>query len=172
MKKARLSTALTAAVLLTGLSLNLYSQEAWHSPAGTTYIVTNTDSATGTFVSRSLISFYADHHLAVVDSGQGGTACSSTPSPSSPCPSGAFSSQLGGWRDSKGTLTGRTLDFDFPPPDNDLFRLDWTFTLGHDGRSISGTVTLSSFPLTADPNEGSGTFIAKYDFTGYAVKVP
>jgi hypothetical protein len=61
MKKARLSIALSVALLLTGLSLNLWGAQASQTPDPTgTYIITNTDS-NGKFVSRGLIAFHGDH---------------------------------------------------------------------------------------------------------------
>jgi hypothetical protein len=161
MKNVRLSATLSAALMLTCLSLNLWPQEVAAAPQlpflTGTYIITNTDSS-GAFVSRGLIAFNADRTLSVVDSKQGVTP--------------SFSNQLGTWGfSSTGILAGRTIDFDFPPPDDNLVRLDWTFRFGPGG-SISGTVTLYSFPLTANPNDGGGTFLAKYTFTGYKMKLP
>jgi hypothetical protein len=99
MKNVRLSAALSAALMLTCLSLNLWPREvaaARQAPFLTgTYIITNTDSG-GAFVSRGLIAFNADHTLSVVDSKQGVTP--------------SFSNQLGTWGfSSTGILTGRTI---------------------------------------------------------------
>jgi len=163
MKNARLSVTLSAALLLACLSLNLCPQELAAAPQQPpfltgTYIITNTDS-TGAFVSRGLITLNADHTLSVVDSNQGVAP--------------TFSNQLGTWGfRSTGGLAGRTIDFDFPPPDNNLVRLDWTFIVGPTVGSISGTVTLYSFPLTANPNDGGGTFLTTFNFTGYKVTLP
>lgn len=105
-----------------------------------------------------MITFNADHALSVIDSGQGG-------------PSSFFSSQLGNWGvGSKRTLVGRTLDFDYPP-NADVARLDYTFQFGSDG-SISGTIALYTFPLTADPLGGGGTLVGTFTLTGYIVTLP
>ena len=162
MKNPRLSITLGAAVLLACFSpIALSAQQAaapQKSPfLGASYIITNTDS-TGAFASRGVITLHTDHTLSAIDSGQGG-------------PTSFFTSQLGTWgTSSTGTLTGRTLDFDFPP-NADVARLDYTFTLGSGG-TISGTITLNTFPLTANPLGGGGTLVGTFTFTGYRVTLP
>lgn len=159
----RFSTALRAAVLFACLSLAaLCPQQAAAEPqvpffGGQTYIITNTDS-TGAFASRGVITFNADHGLFVIDSGQGG-------------PSAHFTSQQGTWGlGSGGMLEGRTIDFDLPPA-SDVARLDYTFKFESNG-SISGTVKLYIFPLTANPLDGGGTLVGTFNFTGYRVTLP
>jgi len=121
-------------------------------PLAGTYIITNTDS-TGAFVSRGVITLNADRTLSVVDSGQGG-------------PTYFFSSQLGTWSPSGQGGVGRTIDFDFAPA-SDVARLDYTFAFG--AGTISGTMTIYYFPLTANPLGSGGTFGGTFNFTGYQV---
>jgi hypothetical protein len=125
-------------------------------PAGGTYIITNLDS-TGAFSSRSVVTLNSDFTMSVVDSAQGG-------------PTYYFSGQQGVWGvGTNGVISGRTLDFDFPSLD--VARLDWTFTLTSNG-GISGSVTLYTFPLTANPLGTGGTSGGTYTFTGYRVTLP
>jgi hypothetical protein len=146
MKPPRFSEMLSASLLFACLSLVAFcpqeaaAQQAAAQPPifGATYIITNTDAA-GPFSSRGVITLNVDHTLSVIDSGQGAS----------------FSSQLGTWGvGSKGTLVGRTIDFDYPSGafQGDVARLDYTFQFGSNG-SISGTISLYIFtPLaTANP---------------------
>jgi hypothetical protein len=163
MKNITVFTGLRASVLFACLSLAaLYPQQAaaqdsQGSGLGASYITTNTDS-TGAFVSRGVITIHADHTLSVIDSAQGG-------------PTFMFSSQQGTWGFNKmGMLVGRTVDFDFPSVD--VARVDYTFKFGSDG-TISGTATLSTFPLiNGNPNDGGGTLVAKFNFTGFRITLP
>ena len=118
---------------------------------GASYVTTVKDSA-GNFASRGVITLHADHTMSVIDSGQGG-------------PTFFFSSQLGSWKFGKGGLVGRTIDFDYPP-NADVARADYTLTFGQDGKQISGTITLTTFPLQADPLGGGGTVVGTFTFTG------
>jgi hypothetical protein len=152
------------AALLLGLCLaaalpqHLAAQdEAFNPGPGVAYIIKNVDS-TGAFASRGAITFHADHTLSVTDSGQGG-------------PVYFFSSQLGTWGVNRaGLVVGRTVDFDFTP-DNDVARLDYKFKFGKDG-SISGTISLSYFPQTANPFGPGGAPGGTFTFTGYAIPLP
>jgi hypothetical protein len=163
MKHPRFSTALSASALFACLSfVALCPQKAAADPEshfrGATYIITTVTDSTGAFADRDVITLNADHTLSVVSSGQGG-------------PTFFFSSQLGTWGvSSNGTLVGRTIDFDYPP-NADVARLDYTFKVQSDG-SISGTITLYTFPLTANPLDGGGTLFGKFNFTGYKVTLP
>jgi len=160
MSYSRLSAVLSAGLLACLILVAVSPQAAAKNlqkpvfPIGATYIITNTDATTGAFVSRGAITFHADGTLSVIDSAQGG-------------PTFFFSSQLGTWGfNSKGVLAGRTIDFDFQP-DNDVARLDYTFTFGAKN-TISGTISLYTFPLTGNPL-GSGTLAGTFNFTGYLV---
>jgi len=159
MIRPRLSAALTSSALLVSLSIlaAFPPKAAAQLPIfGGSYIITNTDS-TGAFASRGVITLHADRTLSVIDSGQGGPF--------------HFTSQLGTWgANGKGAVVGRTIDFDFPPS-ADVARLDWTFQFGSN-QTISGTVTVTTFPLTANPLDGGGTVIGTFTFTGYHVTLP
>ena len=122
---------------------------------GATYLIT-ISNATGAFVSRVVITLHSDHTLSVIDSEQGG-------------PTFFFTSQLGAWRHGdKGSVVGRTLDFDFPPS-ADVARLDYIFTFSSDGSQVTGTLTLTGFPLQGDPLDGGGTAEGQFTFSGKRV---
>jgi hypothetical protein len=123
---------------------------------GATYLLTITD-AKGAFASRTVITLHGDRTLSAIDSGQGG-------------PTFLFSSQLGAWKpDGNGGVVGRTLDFDFPQTQDTMARLDYTFTFSDNGTQVTGTITLTSFPLTGDPLDGDGTMLGEFTFTGTRV---
>ena len=122
---------------------------------GASYVITNVDS-TGAFASRGVVTLHSDSTLSAIDSGQGG-------------PTYYFSSQLGSWRVKEdGSVVGRTVDFDFSP-DNETARLDYTFKFEANGM-ISGTIVLTYFPQTADPQGSGGTFGGTFTFTGSRIK--
>jgi hypothetical protein len=122
---------------------------------GASFITTVKDS-NGIFASRSVIALHADHTMSVIDSGQGG-------------PTFFFSSQLGSWKPgTTGGLVARTIDFDFPP-NADIVRADYTISLAQDGKTISGTITLTSFPLLGNPLDGGGTVLGTFTFTGQLI---
>jgi len=121
---------------------------------GATYLLTLTDATTGAFASRSALTLHADHSIQVIDSGQGGPAAS-------------FSSQLGAWDTSPGAgVVARTLDFSFPSAG--IARVDYSFT-AINNQQVSGTATLTVFPLNADPQGGGGTVVGTFQFTGQRV---
>jgi hypothetical protein len=123
---------------------------------GATYLITINDATTGAFASRGAITLHSDGTLSIIDSGQGG-------------PTFFFSSQLGAWGyDSKRGVVGRTLDFDFPPSP-DVARLDYTFTFSSKDTQVTGTITLTIFPLQGNPLDGGGTVEGQFTFTGTRV---
>ena len=124
---------------------------------GATYLITITD-AQGAFASRTVITLHGDRTLSAIDSNQGG-------------PTVFFSSQLGSWQfDGKGGVVGRTLDFGFPPTEaQTVARLDYTFTFSTHDTHVTGTITLTSFPLQGDPLDGDGTVLGQFTFIGTRV---
>ena len=121
---------------------------------GASYLTTITTS-TGAFASRGVFTFHADSTMSAIDSGQGGPFF--------------FSSQLGSWKaDGKGGLVARTLDFDYPP-NADVVRLDYTVKFSADGTQATGTITLTTFPLQANPLDGGGTVVGNFTFVGTLV---
>jgi hypothetical protein len=124
--------------------------------SGATYLLTVKD-AHGAFASREVITLHGDHTLSTIASGQGG-------------PTFFFSSQLGEWTpDGKRGAVGRTLDFDFPPPQSQgVARLDYTFQFPADDQ-VTGTITLTDFPLMANPLDGGGTLLGTFTFAGTRV---
>jgi hypothetical protein len=135
----------------------LHAQNLPAGIVGSTYITTITDAHTGAFSSRSLITLHADHSIAVIDSAQGG-------------PGVQFSSQRGAWITSPNAgVIARTFDFSFPNAGID--RVDYNFTT-ISGSQVVGTITLTVFPINADPQGGGGTVIGNFNFTGQRVTVP
>ncbi|HKD80118.1 MAG TPA: hypothetical protein VKH81_10520 [Candidatus Angelobacter sp.] len=124
---------------------------------GNAYLTTITDATTGAFSSRSVITLHADHSMTAIDSGQGG-------------PGVQFSSQMGAWRTSPGAgVVARTLDFSFP--NAGIARVDYNFTtLTND--QAAGTITLTVFPIDADPQGSGGTVVGTFNFTGQHITVP
>jgi hypothetical protein len=60
-------------------------------------------------------------------------------------------------------VVGRRLDFDFPPS-QDVARLDYTFTFNSDDTKVTGTITLTTFPLQGDPLDGGGTVEGQFTY--------
>jgi hypothetical protein len=155
---------LSAALGLLGLACvgltALQPQKAAADPPGwflhgATYLNT-IKTSTGAFSSRSVVTFHADSTVSAIDSGQGGTTF-------------LFSSQLGSWKpDGAGGIVARTLDFDFPSAG--VARLDYTnVKFSADGTQVTGTITLTTFPLQSNPLDGGGTVEGSFTFTGSLV---
>jgi hypothetical protein len=124
-------------------------------PNGRVYVITVNDS-TGNFASRGVIALHADHTMSVTDSGQGG-------------PTFFFSSQLGSWKSNGQVgIVAKTIDFDFPP-NADVARLDYTIQVAASGTQVTGTITLTSFPLESNPLDGGGTVVGTFTFSGQRV---
>jgi len=124
---------------------------------GRSYLTTIKDS-TGNFVSRGVITLHPDRTISVTDSGQGG-------------PSYYFSSQLGSWKpDGNGRIVARTIDFDFPPSPNVVARVDFTLNFGEDPNQVSGTITVTYFPLETDPLGSGGTVVVNDTLVGELIK--
>jgi hypothetical protein len=159
MKYLRPGIALVVVVVAAvGLVALLHPQRATAdegSVRGGSFLTTFTDS-NGNFVSRGVITLHADHTMSVIDSGQGG-------------PTFFFTSQLGSWKpDGEGGAVGKTIDFDFPP-NQASERLDYTFKFGNNG-SATGTVVLTTFPLTGNPLDGGGTVAGTFTFVGQLIQ--
>ena len=157
-KRVRMFVVLAVCIVFLGVWTVLHGQaNGQNGSSGATYLVTITDANTGAFASRSVITLHADHSVAVIDSGQGG-------------PAFQFSSQQGVWEHtSGGGAVARTLDFSFPSAG--IARVDYNFTtLNND--QVSGTITLTIFPLTGNPLDGGGTVAGTFNFTGTRVTTP
>ena len=153
-----LSVARICSILTLAASVALLippKASAEESATGASYVTTVAD-ANGNFASRGVITLHADRTMSVLDSGQGG-------------PAFFLSSQLGSWKpDGKGGILARTIDFDFPP-NADVARLDYTINFGKNG-TISGTITLTTFPLQGNPLDGGGTVVGTFTFTGQLIQ--
>jgi hypothetical protein len=124
---------------------------------GRSYLTTIRDS-TGAFVSRGVITLHPDRTISVTDSGQGG-------------PFYHFSSQLGSWRpDGNRRVVARTVDFDFPPSPKVVARVDFTLEFGEDPDQLAGTITVTYFPLEADPLGGGGTVVVDDTLVGELIR--
>ena len=155
MKHIGVLAGLAVFILALGASVPLYGQN--DAITGASYLTTITNASDGSFSSRSVILFHADHSLTVVDSGQGG-------------PGVQFSSQQGAWQDSgNNTLTARTLDFSFPSAG--IARVDYSITTVS-AKGIAGTITLTVFGLLDNPLDGGGTVVGTFNFTGTKITVP
>jgi hypothetical protein len=157
----KVCTLVAATLILPSLSYAQNNQgNDLFSNNGLSYLVTITDASTGAFVTRSMLTFHADHTMSAILAGQGG-------------PNFQFSSQLGSWKFSatgakKEVLVARTIFFEFPS--FGLGRLDYTATFASDRTQVTGTLTLTDFrPLTADPFDGDGLPPAHFNFTGTLV---
>jgi len=158
-KQYRAFAVLAVCVLALGAWAVLQGQSAASSNgvAGATYLTTITNAGTGAFSSRSVITLHTDHSFAAVDSGQGG-------------PGVQFSSQQGSWESSPGGgVTARSLDFSFPSAG--IARVDYNIN-STSAAQVSGTITLTVFPLTGDPLDGGGTVVGTFNFTGTRVTLP
>ena len=155
MKRRRFVTFALAAALFGGLGWAALRPGQAHAdgggdPGGSTYLTTITDSQTGAFSSRSVISFHDGGTISVEDSNQGALS---------------FSSQLGAWEPAGDHgIVARTLDFSYPPPQG-IARADYTATV--QGAQVSGQIVLRTFPLLGgDPLKGPGTVVGKFAFVG------
>src|SRR5215831_9639345 len=135
-KHVRIFALLAVCVLALGAGTSLHGQNSpTNGLPGIAFLTTITNANTGAFSSRSVITLHADHSMTAIDSGQGG-------------PGTQFSSQMGAWQTSPGAgVVARTLDFSFPSAG--IARVDYNFTTINTNE-VSGTATLTVFPLTAD----------------------
>lgn len=150
----RVFAVLAVCILAFGAGAPLHGQNSPSGLPGGTYLTTITDANSGAFASRSVITFYADHSLVSIDSGQGG-------------PSAQFSSQMGAWATApNAAVVARTLDFSFPQAG--IARVDYNVTT-ITTTQVSGTITLTAFGLHDDPQGSGGTVIGHFNFTGVRV---
>jgi hypothetical protein len=159
MKKQYFGLAVLAVCALVFGAQVLHGQAAGspEAVARTTFLTTITNASTGAFSSRSLITVNPDHTFVAVDSGQGG-------------PGTQFSSQLGNWESGTGaSIMARTWDFSLPQAG--IARVDYTIN-SVSATQISGTITLTLFPLSANPLEAVGSPGGTFNFTGMKVSLP
>ena len=146
--------ALGSVALLSPPNATADSEEGPHN--GATYVTTVRDSS-GNFTTRTVLTLHADHTMSVVAADQGG-------------PTFFFTSQLGSWKsDGKGGVVAKTFDFDYPP-NADVVRIDYTISFDPDHDRVTGTETLTAFPLQGNPLDGGGTGLGTFTFTGELVK--
>jgi hypothetical protein len=149
-----LIVALGSVALLSPPNATADPEEGPHN--GATYVTTVRDSS-GNFITRTVLTLHADHTMSVVAADQGG-------------PTFFFTSQLGSWKpDGKGGVVAKTIDFDYPP-NADVVRIDYTISFDPDHDRVTGTETLTAFPLQGNPLDGGGTVLTTATFTGELVK--
>ena len=162
MKHMRLWTVVGAFSLVAALALSaLPRSEGAAEPvfSGGSYLTTITDTA-GNVGSRSVITLHADHTMLAVDSGEQG-------------PIFYFGSQLGGWKPAgKHQITGTTINFAYPqgPNGQGVVRTDYVINISPDRRHVTGTVTVTDFPLDGNPYGDGGTVIGNFTFAGERVE--
>ena len=146
---------LVATLVLVALPRIARGGDEWF-PGGS-YIVTLQNSS-GNFESREVITFHADGTFSEIDSGQGG-------------PEYLYSSGQGAWKlEGNRKIVVLAMDFDYSPTP-DIARLDYTVQVSPDGRQLTGTMILSTFPLqTGNPLEGGGTGPYTYTLAGELIK--
>jgi len=144
------------ALLATAVSLpSLHAQNNDDQGASGASYLTTVKTSAGAFASRGVITLHADHTMSVIDSGQGG-------------PAFLFSSQLGSWKPAaNGGVVARTIDFNFP--NASVARLDYTIS-SQDLNQVTGTITLTTFPIQGNPLDGGGTVVGTFTFTGQLIQ--
>jgi len=117
--------------------------------------------AQGYFASRSVITLHADHTMLAVDSAEQG-------------PANYFGSQLGGWKlGSNHRILGRVIDFQYPlsPNGPSVVRADYVINLAPGRRYVSGTITVTIFPLQEGyPFGDGGILIGSFTFDGEGIE--
>ncbi len=158
--RSRVVIGMSGILALVGLVVLLNSHKAAADEErlvnGATYEITLTDS-TGAFDARETLTLHADHSMAAHDSNENS-------------PTEHFSGELGLWRfDDNGGVITKSVNFDFPP-NADIARLDRTIKFEQNRTKISGTFTVTVFPLqTGNPQGPGGTVIFSGNFTGNLV---
>jgi hypothetical protein len=149
----RRATISCIALFAAGFAQSALADGDGQGAGGTSYLATIKDSS-GNFASRGVFTLHGDHTMSVIDSGEGG-------------PAFLFSSQLGSWQlNGSGMAIARTIDFDFPSAG--VARLDYTIHFGANG-TATGTITLTDFPLQANPLDGGGTVVGTFTFTAQSI---
>jgi hypothetical protein len=159
MKHMRLWAVVGAFSLLVALALSTLARSQGAAEpvfSGGSYLTTITDTA-GNFCSRSVITLHADHTMLAVDSGQQG-------------PIFYFGSQLGDWKPAGGhQIVARAINFAYPqgPNGQGVVRTDYVINLSPDRRHVTGTETVTAFPLQAEnPYGEGGILVASAIFQG------
>jgi len=123
------------------------------------YLATITNQDTGEIAARSLITFFFDHNMSVVDAAEGVGATD-------------FSGQQGTWKcTGRREITATSLDFGLP--DAGITRLDYAVAFAGQGakaQEVKGTIELNLFfNPTAEPFSDDADLIQKFAFTGQRV---
>ena len=162
MKRMCLWVAVGAFSLLAAIALSTLARPQGAAEpvfSGGSYLTTIKD-AEGNLASRSVITLHADHTMAAVDSGQQG-------------PIYYFGSQLGDWKPAAGhQIVGRTINFAYAQGPNGagVVRADYVIKLEPDRRHVTGTITVTDFPLDGNPFGDGGILIASVPFEGERIE--
>jgi len=104
----------------------------------------------GSITSRSTLILAADGTVSTVDSGQGTIG---------------FTDAQGTWTcDKAKNLVVTTLDFN--TAGDSIFKVNYTASFDKKQQTLSGTITLHSFPLAGEPFTDPGTLLGTFSFTG------
>ncbi len=141
------------AVALGAISPAAVSAACLQQVAGA-YLTTITSGSTVT--SRSTILLNVEGTMSVVDSGQGTVG---------------FTAAQGTWdcQVQQGQRELQATALDFNTAGDMIFRTDYQATFDPQAETITGTITLRSFPLFADPLGSGGTVIGTFAFTGQRI---
>ena len=163
MKKMRVWAVVGAFSLLVALALSTLARSQGAAEpvfGGGSYLTTIKDPE-GNFASRSVITLHVDHTMLAVDSAEQG-------------PTYYFGSQLGGWKPAGNhRILGRVVDFQYPlsPNGPSVVRADYVMNLAPDRRYVSGTITVTVFPLQeGNPFGDGGILIGSFTFDGERIE--
>lgn len=109
-------------------------------------------------MSRSVVTLNSDQTMSAIDSAQQG-------------PENYSGDQLGTWKPAgPHAITGRTINFRYPPGTPGAARSDYVIRLGPDHRQMTGTITLTIFPVDRNPLEDEGTLIGTFPIQGAVIE--
>ena len=162
MKHMRLWAAVGAFSFLFAVALSTLARSQGAAEpvfSGGSYLTTIKDTE-GNVASRSVITLHPDHTMQAVDSAQQG-------------PIYYFCSQLGDWKPAGGRqIVGRTINFAYAQGPNGagVVRADYVISLAPDRRHVTGTITVTDFPLDGNPFGDGGILVASVPFEGERIE--
>ena len=119
--------------------------------------LTTIENSEGGFASRSVITLHADHTILAADSGEDG-------------PTDYFGSQLGNWKPAgHRRIVATTINFRYLSGGG-MARSDYVINFAPDCSQVTGTITVTTFPLDANPFDGDGTVLGTFTFVGQLIE--
>jgi hypothetical protein len=88
-------------------------------------------------------------------------------------PNDYFGSQLGTWKPvGNHRIAARTINFRYPrgTDPGGVARSDYVISFAPDRRQVTGTITVTTFPLETSPFDGEGTVLGTFTFVGELIK--